>query len=38
MRVVAVTATFGRDQLPGDHHIADYPGVRLQPLAKQCDW
>jgi mannitol-1-/sugar-/sorbitol-6-phosphatase len=30
MRTIAITTTFGSDQLAGDHHIADYLGVRVR--------
>jgi mannitol-1-/sugar-/sorbitol-6-phosphatase len=30
MRVIAITTTFDRDQLPGDHHIGDYLGMRVR--------
>jgi len=30
MRVIAMTTTFGRDQLAGDHHVSSYLGMRVR--------
>ena len=30
MRTIAITTTFGSEQLAGDHHIADYLGIRVR--------